>query len=567
MKKTTKILSLVFAGLISGSVLVSCNNGRELVNPDDDIDTSKTQLVISNYEGGYGRVWLDNAAKRFEEKYADICFEPGTDKKGVQIKISSAKDGKAGENFLTGLKNDTAEVIFTEDTFYYDLIAKGYAADITDAVTQPLTEFNESASIEGKLDEAIQDYFKTSDNKYYALPHYEAYCGIIYDVDLFDQVGFWRSTSGEFLKPAEFTGSIKKSNGPDGQPNTYDDGLPATFDEFFALCDYMAGKGVTPFTAPGGIPEQATLAMYQLWADYEGKENFQKNYSLTGTATVIDGSKMPANGKPNAQGKYETKTVTITEDNGWELQGQAGKYIALDFMKRIADNRDKYCTDEFYSAAENNITAQGTYLLSRLKGEEPIAFLLDGVWWENEADESGYFKRYESFGETRQTRKFGFMPFPKASTAQVGEKRTLATTCNQSLTFINSNVTDKNKLALAKKFLQFIHTDVEMQEFSVATSALKPMKYQVSSEKTANMTYFGKDILAMRSNQNIDVVYTFSGHTVYLNHFSYFHPGNAWKNNSYSDDPFVVFKNNSSITVKNYYDAIIAYSQNQWQKF
>ena len=90
----------------------------------------------------------------------------------------------------------------------------------------------------------------------------------------------WISTDGSYIKPGEGT----KANGPDGKPNTYDDGLPATFAEFYALCDYMTTVGVTPFVLPGSIVACETLMLYQLYADYEGRDNFLLNYTFDGEA-------------------------------------------------------------------------------------------------------------------------------------------------------------------------------------------------------------------------------------------------------------------------------------------
>ena len=57
---------------------------------------------------------------------------------------------------------------------YYQLISGGYLLEITDAVTKPLTEYEEDKSIVGKMYADDVNYFKTDDQKYYAVPVYEA---------------------------------------------------------------------------------------------------------------------------------------------------------------------------------------------------------------------------------------------------------------------------------------------------------------------------------------------------------------------------------------------------------
>ena len=563
MKKATKILSLAFAATMAASAFAGCV--REPIVPDKELDTSKSQLKVSNYEGGYGRAWLDNAALRFEEMYKDYEFEPG--KKGVQVQISSAKDGKAGEGFLSGVKSTDFHVIVTEDAFYYDIVSQNLAADITDAVTGKLSEFGEEVSIESKMDSALQSFFKTGQGKYYALPHYESFYGIMYDKDVFNEKGLWLSESGTYVKPnAEGKFTVTLAKGPDGLANTYDDGLPATFDEFFALCNYMVKeKGVTPFTCSGQYISMLTAAMYQMWADYEGKENFQKYVSLEGPVSVIDS--LSGDGTMSAQGTYANmKTVeTLTKDNAWEMKNQAGKAVALEFMKRMVSDSSYYHADMFSNAVDN-IRAQANYLLGALENK-PVAFLIDGVWWENEAEDAGTYALYEAeYGESasRKSRNFGLLPFPKATSAQVGENRTLAMNLS-SLVFLNAGATqDENALKMAKKFMQFLHTDNELQEFSVTTSALKPFKYSVSAEKVVNMSTFGKDIVAMRSNNKIETVYMVSDNQLYLNNVDYYHPAEAFRT-SEGQNPIELFKKDKSLTVKQMFDKMTTYNKNYWK--
>ena len=96
MKKCFSVIVMLVMSVVLLLPLAACN--REMVNPNDKIDETKTQLRISNYQGGFGRVWLDNAAARFEEKYKNESFEPG--KTGVEIHITSSINDTAGSTFL-----------------------------------------------------------------------------------------------------------------------------------------------------------------------------------------------------------------------------------------------------------------------------------------------------------------------------------------------------------------------------------------------------------------------------------------------------------------------------------
>jgi len=580
MKKYARMVSTFLAVLILLTMFVACT--REIVNSGDGpVNANVTQLNISNYEGGYGREWLDKAAKRFEERYKDYSFEE--DKKGVKVNIFSSINGTAGSSFVSGLKANTSDVIFTEDVFYYDLIAKEGAVDISDIVTADLTEWDEEKTIEDKLDRSLIDFFKTSEGKYYALPHYEAFYGIVYDLDLFRLRSLYFAKGGT---PGEYSAFVQENNsnaptgsfttykytngsnknnlssGPDGIYGTYDDGLPATYEEHFTLCNYMVSNGIIPYTWAGGLPGDSTSTLYQLWADYEGKDNFLMNFTLQGEASDLI-EKISGN---NVAGATLMPQTTITPANSNLLQRQLGKYYATDFARNIGRN-SRYATDLSYSPSESNVTSEGTYLLSRLDASKtPIAFHMNGVWWESEADMAGYFDSYSLYGETRSTRKFAMMPMPKVSNEYIGTKRTIATNTNLSLCFINSRIENNAvKLEVAKKFVQFVHTDIEMQYFSVETSANKPFNYNIPESMLENMSYFGRDIASMKNNPNIDIVYTLSNNISFINNFSKFHPTEIdWKNNRYSRNIIKEFKDKTNLTIEDFFNALVESRPSNW---
>ncbi len=586
MKKLNKAISIMLGAALFAFSAIGCTRERAGTGGGEDEekaqDSSLSQLHVMNYEGGFGRKWLDEAAKRFEEKYAETSFEEG--KKGVHVNIESSKNATAGETLINALKTSDNEVFFTEDVFLYKLVASGGAADITDIVSeQDMSEFGETGSIVDKLDPTIRSFYDV-DGHYYALPHYEAPKGMIYDVDLFDIKGFWMTKTGDFVKKSAVDAS-ELSTGPDGKSGTYDDGLPRTFDEFFALLDHMVESGTTPFTASGMYKGYATSAMYQLWADIEGREQFYLNYSFDGTAKTLI-NEMEGDGAP-VNGKYTNlmPPTAITAENGNLLQRQAGKYVALDFMKRLVSN-PKYYSQDAFSPAIDHLTTQDHYLFSRLNPttNNPYAILLEGVWWENEADETGFFSKYEKYGWGRfsdpkkpnvKARRFAMMPFPKANEdlfrktdeeEPIVNKRTIADYCNYSCSFVNSNIKDPAKLALAKKFLKFVHSDDEMQEFTVNTSTLKPLYYAIPEEKMERMSYFGKDIAAARNNPDIDTVYTYSDAPVFVNNFSQFYVVDySWKCGiSDSEYPLYMFSKNKSLTIKTLFDSMIDARNKLW---
>lgn len=600
MKKIGKLLTVILSLVMTASVTACVGVGREEVGGTTEINKAMSQLYVSNFEGGFGRVWLDNAAKRFEEMYADESFEDG--KKGVQVIIDSSIQGKTGTTLLSGLSNDTNDVYFTEDVFYYDLIAQNGAADITDIVaTKDLSEWGEDGiTIESKMDSTVMDFYKTSDGKYYSLPHYEAYYGIIYDADLFRKRGLYflkGGTPGEYSDFVQqnnadhingiFSGTYRyttpiidpdinevtqeRSTGPDGIYGTYDDGLPATYEEFFVLCDKMKDMGIIPFTWTGRFTDYSTSSLYQLWADYEGRDQFLLNFNFGGTDGVAryatDLIDHFDSAYPNDSSKATLMSpVEITDDNVYMLQRQLGKYYATEFARKIATT-DGYASDLSYSQSESHITSEGTYLLSRLEPTKtPIAFTFNGVWWENEADENGYFTQYAKYGETRMSRQFGMLPMPKVNNSLIGTKRTIASDLNRSQAFINKRLENNPvRLNLAKKFLQFLHTDDELQNFTVASSTNKPFNYSISQQKMVSMSPFGCDIAEMRNNDKIDMVYTLSAHPTFIKNFDKLYRTRIdWANNTYSRNIIYEFHNNGSLTVNDFFNALISSKDEHW---
>ena len=552
MKKSTftKIFSVVFATVLAFSV-----GGCDLFvlrptppNPKPGprpYPLRSTRLLISNYQGGYGRAWLDNAIARFEIEYQNYEFEPGSGKKGIQLYVDSSINGKTGYTYLEGVTNTDFDLHFTEDTFYYDLIDLGAGADITDIVVGPLMNYDETRSIEDKMDKTVKDFFGVKQGKntsYYALPHYFTYDTLYYDVDIFDMCGLWMKADGTFLcddlewMGAVYNGQVKNgevtkeefnlSKGIDGDNGTEFDGLPATYDEFFKLLDKMLAVGVEPIHTYGsGVPMNKLF--YSAWAQNEGRESFLQTVNPTGTSNRLIAD-IAEDGTPTLMPKG-------TAVDGKNVQAQLGKYQALQFAKRLARGSTDvpyYFHDYAFSWAENYVTSMGTYIFSKHEEEKPVAFYMADISWENFATEAQYMDECKDlYGEGRYERKFGVLPMPFADESYLdgNQKWTMPSSSNFSLAFINKNLeTDPSKahrLNAAKMFLQFLHTDEELQNFSVQTSGLKPFNYDMPEKKLQDMSYYGQQIVSLVSNPNVDIVYSLSKNDEYIQHYEYFYHG------------------------------------------
>ncbi|MBO4573044.1 MAG: hypothetical protein J5762_04690 [Clostridia bacterium] len=530
MKKLIALLLCIVA-IVSLS-LVGCTPSTEKPNTvdstdefdrDTKINTGKTTLFISNFNGAFGEKWLKAAAARYEEIHKDDVYEPG--KQGVQIWIDNAKQG--GKDIISGMDNSRDAIFFTEYVYYSDLVSSGKALDITEIATQKLTKFGENKSIADKFTDEQKNYLITKNDKIYMLPHYQGFRGITYDIDLFESELLYLSADKNngndgFIIDMDET----MSKGPDGVAGTYDDGLPATYDEFFALCSKMKDLGITPVIWTGSNPVYFTEFLASLACDYEGLEQSMLNFTFDGTAKNLVSS-------ATESGITMMGDTAITPNNGYLLAKQAGKYYALQFADRLLNKSSKYI-DLRSVGALSHTEAQKTYIASRfLSTESTIGMLIESNYWENEADDMGYFKTMaKQYGEdraSRNARRFGFMPFPKATQDKVGEGVTLVDYLMTGA-FIRGNVGQETgkeyEKALALDFLQFLYTDESLVEFTLYTGCPKSLNYNVDSimDKVSPYT---RSVFEMRARA--DIVYPYCDKDIYVDNASNLNYANFYK--------------------------------------
>ena len=555
MKHFTKILALLLSvGMCFSFAACNDRNGY---------DKTKTQLFVYNFDGGFGSKWLEDKKAEFEEKYKDTSFQDG--KKGVQIIIDDSSKYN-GETLKSKLSTDINEVYFTESVNYYDYIAQNLILDITDIVEEDLTELGDTGSIADKMDETQRNYYKSamSGNKYYGIPHYTAYFGITYDKALFDKEGFYFAatpdpTLGSVMGRFVNSTNTVKSAGPDGDPNTeYDNGLPATYEEFFLLCDYIEMKGIQPLNWSGKDKEiYLSELMFALYADYEGKDDFLKLFENAGEVNVIESF----NGNTPVIGKK-----TVTADKGYEIYAQPGIYYALSFLESALSDT-QYTNTNNFALTYSHKEAQRDYLRSTYgETERMIAMHIDGCFWESEATEFFAENEAKHPGEgSKEARELAFMPLPKATSEKSGAgSRITLVDYLQSLSFINANIAEW-KIPLAKLFLQFVNTNDSLVDFTRTTSAFKALKYDLEIDDIENLTDFAKSIYNLKFNQRTDIVYPVSESERFIDNYSdYFAYGvfNSYLKGRTDNTPVATIKGGTS--AKDYFLGIQENFKRKW---
>ena len=514
------------------------------------IDENRTQIYISHYNGGVGNAWFKPLKERFETAYADYELNG---KKGVQLLMSNHKT--LGPQEISSVSASQMDVFFSDDFDYYEGLSKNLFLDISDAVNATNSD---GKKIIDKLNPEQQKYYNYN-GKYYALPHYAYYGGLTYNVDLFeDELLYFssnKSVNGGFITSLDDA----KSAGPDGKTGTYDDGLPATYDEFFKLCDRMVDQDVIPFTWSGMYGKAYFNSLFaRLFATYEGKEQAMLNFSYNGTANhLVDEIK--------SDGTVVLKEPTqITLDNGYEIYSAAGRYYALKFVERIFSDRNYYDFNNVNNGTDSHTDAQTRYVLSSYDpAKQSIAFFVDGTYWENEAYDVGAFSTLNNlYKVTREQTRFAYMPMPKIDESHIGEKDVLVES-SSSLMFINANVQTRcpEKIELLKEFVKFANTDESLVEFVVSTNSFKALDYDLSEADEAKLSYFTKTVLNARRNG--EIVYPYDNNAKFVNNKSSLTINKTFSTNNYE---FALNALKDGVTAKDYFEQLDSYLSTQWNK-
>lgn len=528
-----KMKKIVFP-LMAATLLASCGTVR-----DDNVDVEgKSVLLVATYDGGLGSNWLSELGKRFADKYKDVSFEDG--KTGVVVRVLPNRAYNGSDLYNGALQQD---VYFTEDVSYFDHVNKGNFLDISDIVTEKLTDFGETKSIEDKLSSDMKEYLTAKDGKYYAIPFYDGLYGLIYDYDLFEEQNYFFSPSGTFVDSK----TAKKSAGPNGKEGDYDDGLPSTYEQFYKLIDAIEGDGKNAFSYSSslnnGLP-YVSRALTSYWSDFEGYANTRAAYSLSGTIPLVTSIE---------NGVATTENTAINDDNGYLVQKQEGKLKALQFMKKITSHMD--------STAGTVDEAQSNFITNYSLHSDQYAMLFDGAWWENEATDT--FNTVQGmYGTGKADKRYGFMSIPKADASKIGEKQTLVSQ-NNSYCFISS----KTKLPkLAKLFFQFAHTDSNLSAFTAELSLTRALSYELTDSDKEKATFYANNLIDVKNDSNIFT--PVSSNSVVINNSSTFNIETwAWGttvNGTDQTNPYVAFSSSSGLTPEEYFNGMSASAKTKW---
>lgn len=485
MKRTKRILAFGLATLClvsSFGVLGACTE------EEFEIDETKSQLYIGNYKGGMGDRWMKEYIKGFEEKYKDTSFESG--KTGVQVLDVPDQLSYVSDTIYNSIEQSEFNIYLSEMMNYYKFAKAGLLYDMTDIVKETLP--GESKTIESKLTDAQKEYFQY-EGKYYALPHYRAYSGLIYDIDLFNEKKLYIKADGS-INGKQTDSDL--SFGPNGVKGGGDDGLPATYDEFLNWCEYVStNKNVIPICLAGAHQTNYTdFFVNDLFVDAQGAAGAKLKYSMPTeavTTKVITGF--------NGNTPIESD-LAISQSNYTDAAKMSGLYHALNFLERLVDG--DYFDGMSFNTTQSHDMTHYDFLQSRFDPtKKPIAMMIEGTWWEEESN-SIFEEMAADYGDeaSRAARNFGLLPLPKVNESYLGAQTMYD--MHSTLIMINGNC-DEAHLNMAKKFVQYITTDEALQLFHTTTGVGRDYQYELTEEQEASLTSFGKSIYQIQKTATV----------------------------------------------------------------
>ncbi len=511
MKKSffKRIVGLGLACVAAISMAACGDNGNKPESTKDD--PQKTTLNIFTFKAGYGDEWLYRLEDAFEKAFANVSFEDG--KTGVQVKHTpDMLQFNAAQ-----VQKSEYDIFFFENEHYYKYL--DVLEDLTDIVNSKASA-DDSLTVLEKLDKQQTDYYGAkvgSDTHYYALPSYFGNYGIVYNKDLFEKEGYYLAADTQNGALIGKNKNARKTDGPDGVYGTPDDGLPATYDEFFTLCDEIFNANDIPVCWPGAYRQHHLgNLMDNLVSDYEGVEQMRINYDFGGTLAK-DLVVLDENGKitKDANGKIVTEEKEIKSSHGYDVARQIGKLYAMEFIEKLISNVNYYNKDAFtdsFTHTDNQelFLMAGTEDFSTDKDNKSIAMLIDGPWWQEESD--GVFKEMEKAGSqySRTSRNFGWMPLPKATKDKVGKGNVYSDYLN-AFVCVKAGLPEGVKKA-AKEFVKFSCTDAMLRDFTVTTGAPKAYKYDMGNDIN-KLSSFSKDVIDYVKKS--DVIYKYSSSNFY----------------------------------------------------
>ena len=254
------------------------------------------------------------------------------------------------------------------------------------------------------------------------------------------------------------------------------------------------------------------------------------------------------------------------------MSQSSSKYQALKFLQKLFSN-SKYIHSEATSGNLTNAMAQKVYEESSLIGNTPIAMLIEGNYWVNEA--AAELQESEKYpgGKNRQ---FAYMPLPGIETGTVEENKGNSIALADCLDYylvVNNNIKgNREKEDLVEAFIKMMYSDECLQAMTATVGVPFALKYEMEDSYYNSMSSYQQstwDIYDF-SKDNDSYVTPQSANAIFISNTSKF----AFKTtqfffNTYLDGieyslPYQAFSSaGKGATARQYFEGM-AISLNDW---
>ena len=161
MWKMKKIGVLFLSALLTVSSIPTFVACRHTGGEGEQVDPNRKQIYVGYYNGGMGLDWIYQLKYGFEELYPEY-----------QVMIEPDKEKYSYTNLRTYMPTGKEDIYFTTSIQLVDYMNNDMIADITEAVTTPLTEYGETESIVDKMNPDSRNHYAITDGgstSYYAI--------------------------------------------------------------------------------------------------------------------------------------------------------------------------------------------------------------------------------------------------------------------------------------------------------------------------------------------------------------------------------------------------------------
>lgn len=519
-------LALSLLMLVTSVAFVGCG-GQDRTEKNE---AGKVQLNVGYNTAGFGDSWFKWVCNEFEKIYPNVQVK-------ALDRTAAAGNGDVG---VSGLTDDIVFYGFSNpDDFYSSMI------EITDIYDWNAYDENyeyvpgigaeaktgATVSLNDRLTDTDRNMLNHQSDpskpyEYHGVPLYNSVGGYWYDVDLFKGdnaagIKFFVETVEEAAE-FEYTGvdlipgNADDVYGPDGLPGTYDDGLPATFEDLKRFCNWTANirDFSSDFFVGTGRHEwmQYQVAWY-IAACYEGLSNIAVHSTFDGQYTsAITGETITVTPQTGYK-LWEVKTV----DGKETLPYKAGEIAAVKFVDWIASNN---YFDEGNVTGADHVGSQFNFLDSAQFGDRNF-FLAESSHWIFEAREKFALDANTDPKYGMDQREFAPFPIPRfkgtSGLADQLHDKSVAyakgsgtgVTLLKSANRVDSD-TGENVLDYAKEFMLFTQSNSVMKNMASSLRLVPTVQIKISD---AEMELWNPTVkntlkfLSAETNPKVEVVY------------------------------------------------------------